>query len=170
MVFYPFWTWGIINLLAGIWEIYAFTERKNLILEKKTLWSKMLDGTTNVKAFWLDAWSEYTKVDSRYIKEYSPTQYVWTFELLNAILSILFIFSLFMKNLKFVKIILGLELINCIIYFTSLGIEAGTNKIISMNMQVYASKWMFVIYYLICAIWLIVPFALFVMLKNVSIM
>jgi hypothetical protein len=160
---YPFWTWAIINLLVGVWEVYTFKERSNLVLENQTIWSKMIKGEVTIKSFWLDAWSEYTKVDSRYIKEYSPSEYVWAFELLNATLAVLFIVSLIMKKLKWIKWILGLQILNCFLYFLSLGIEAGTNSTILNNMKTFASVWMFPVYYLICAIWLIVPIILYLL-------
>ena len=42
----------------------------------------------------IEAWNDYCKVDSRYITPYSPSEYVWNFELLNFILATLFLLFL----------------------------------------------------------------------------
>ena len=60
--------WGIFNLFVGIWEIYAFANRDKLVLIPETIWNKIKNGSTTIKTFWLDAWIEYCKVDSRYIR------------------------------------------------------------------------------------------------------
>ena len=161
------YSWAIFNLFIGIWEIYIFIERSNLILEKQSFWNKIRNGTISINTFFIDAWSEYTKVDSRYIKKYSPSQYVWVFELLNAFLAIVFIFVLFMKNSKWIIFILLLQLINCILYFLTLGIEIinndnnnNDNNLILNNIKNYTSQWMIPVYYLISSIWIIVPMSL----------
>lgn len=183
----PIWTWGIFNLLIGIWEIYIFINRSNLVLEKESLWEKISNGTTSINTFFVDAWAEYTKVDSRYIKQYSPTQYVWGFELTNAVLAIVFILVLFMKNgktekdikskTKWIKYILVLELINCILYFLTLGIEIindiinnknDSNSILN-NIKQYAAGWKIPVYYLISFIWIIVPLICYYIVSRYSI-
>jgi len=166
------YSWVIFNLFIGIWEIYIFIERDKLVLEKQSFWNKINNGNISINTLFIDAWSEYTKVDSRYIKKYSPYQYVWIFELLNAFLAIIFIIVLFMKNIKWIKYILLLELINCILYFLTLGIEISnsdsdndynnninSNTILN-NIKNYASFWMIPVYYLISSIWIIVPILL----------
>ena len=154
------YSWAIFNLFIGIWEIYIFIERDKLVLEKQSFWNKINNGNTSINTLLIDAWSEYTKVDSRYIKKYSPSQYVWIFELLNAFLAIIFIIVLFMKNIKWIKYILLLELINCILYFLTLGIEISNSDTILNNIKNYASFWMIPVYYLISSIWIIVPIIL----------
>lgn len=163
-----FYFWAIFNLLAGIWEIYAFTNRKYLFLSKDSIWKKISNGTTTLHTFWIDAWSEYCKVDSRYIETYSKYQYVWFFELLNSVLAILFILSILYLSSKkknsFIKIILLISIINCICYYLTLVIETYTNNIILENITTYASTWMIPVYYLICSIWLIIPTILYIKL------
>ena len=163
-----FYFWAIFNLLAGIWEIYAFTNRKYLFLSMDSIWKKISNGTTTLHTFWIDAWSEYCKVDSRYIETYSKYQYVWFFELLNSVLAILFILSILYLSSKkknsFIKMILLISIINCICYYLTLVIETYTNNIILENITTYASTWMIPVYYLICSIWLIIPTILYIKL------
>jgi hypothetical protein len=59
--------WTIINFCIGIWEIYIFINRKSLKLESKTLWEKIDNDQITFTNFWIEGWSEYCKVDSRYI-------------------------------------------------------------------------------------------------------
>ncbi len=156
--------WALFNLFIGIWELYAYTNRDKLILSSDSIWEKISNGSTTFNSFWIDAWSEYCKVDSRYIKKYSNMEYVWMFELLNFILAILFfIFVYFMKNhIATIKFILLLSIINCTCYFLTLLIEIYKNKVILDNIKEYASFWKIIIYYLICSIWLIIPTILYV--------
>lgn len=180
-----FWFWTIFNLFIGIWELYAFSNRDKLSLSNDTLWNKIKNGTTTFKTFWIDAWIEYCKVDSRYIKKYSPLEYVWGFEICNFILAtLLFIVVIYItiniqnkniqikniqiKNtLNIIKIILLLSIVNCFLYFLTLGIEIcseiynNTNNTILENIKLYASRWNLLIYYLISSIWLIIPFILY---------
>jgi len=166
LILVAFWSWAIINGLAGIWEIYAFYNRDKLILEKQTIWEKIAKGITTFKTFFIDGWSEYAKVDSRYITTTNngKSQYVWGFELLNAFLSIVFIICLLMKNVSnmyFIKIILYIMVANTIVYFSTLYIETlmanMANNMVLPNMEKYAARWMFPVYYLISSIWIIVP-------------
>ena len=163
-----FYFWAIFNLLIGIWEVYAFINRKQLVLSKDSIWKKISNGTTTLHTFWIDAWSEYCKVDSRYIETYSKYQYVWFFELLNSVLAILFILSILYLSSKkknsFIKMILLISIINCICYYLTLVIETYTNNIILENIKTYASTWMIPVYYLICSIWLIIPTILYIKL------
>jgi len=166
-----FYFWSIFNLLVGIWEVYAFINRKQLVLSKDSIWKKISNGTTTIHTFWIDAWSEYCKVDSRYIKTYSKYQYVWFFEILNFVLAILFILSILYlsskKKTSFLKTILIISIINCFCYYLTLVIEIynnNNNNIILENIKTYATTWMIPVYYLICSIWLIVPTILYIKL------
>jgi len=153
------WSWAVFNLLIGIWELYAFYNRKSLKLEKETIWQKIKNGTTTFTTFFLDAWSEYSKVDSRYIT--NTFCYVWNFELCNAVLSIIFILVLLNNNTKWIKLILLFEIINTVLYFTTLGFDALlNNNMVYSNMITYASRWMFPVYYLISSIWILIPYLL----------
>ena len=160
-----FWTWGIINLLTGIWEIYAYINRKKLLLENTTIWDKMNDGKINMSNFWLEGFSEYSKVDSRYI--FKP--YVWLFELINALISILFIIFLIYKRYDLLKLILIISVINCVLYFLTLFTEIYIIKDenIINNIKQYSKNWMLPIYYLISSIWIIIPISLLCILDKV---
>ena len=161
-----FWIWGILNLLTGIWELYAYNNRKNLKLENITIWDKINLGQINISNFWLEGFSEYSKVDSRYIIK----QYVWLFEIINAIISILFILFLICKNYELIKIILMISIINCILYFLTLFMEVYIIKDenIINNIKQYSKKWMLPIYYLISSIWIIVPSSLLLLLIKIG--
>ena len=158
------WIWGIINFLTGLWELYVYTNRKKLRLETTTIWDKMNDGKINSSNFWLEGFSEYSKVDSRYIIKH----YVWIFELINAFISILFILFLVCKNYELVKLILMISIINCILYFLTLFIEIYCNedKSIINNIKQYSKKWMLPVYYLISSIWIFVPTLLLVKISK----
>lgn len=170
-----FWFWAIFNLFIGIWEIYAYNNRDKLVLQKDSIWKNISNGSTTFNTFWIDAWSEYCKVDSRYMKLYSNMEYVWIFEISNFILAVLFLllFILFftnnkmnnnnkITNLSIIKIILLLSIFNCVCYYLTLLIEIYKNKVILDNITKYASNWNIIIYYLICSIWLIVPIFLYI--------
>ena len=161
-----FWIWGILNLLTGIWELYAYNNRKNLKLENITIWDKINLGQINISNFWLEGFSEYSKVDSRYIIKH----YVWLFEIINAIISILFILFLICKNYELIKIILMISIINCILYFLTLFMEVYLieNENIINNIKKYSKNWMLPIYYLISSIWIIVPSSLLLLLIKIG--
>ena len=150
-----FYSWGIINLLTGFWEIYAFINRHKLKLETTTIWEKISNGKINIYNFWLEGFSEYSKVDSRYIIK----PYVWLFELINAFISIVFMICLICKKYKLLQIILGISIINCICYFLTLFIEMYSVKdeIIINNIKQYSKMWMLPVYYLISSIWIVIP-------------
>lgn len=177
------WLWAIANLLIGIWEIYIYNERSQLSLEKSSLWNKIYSNKINsnkinIRNFWIKGWSEYCKVDSRYIIK----PYVWIFELLNAFLAILFIFALGCKSYNSLKIILLISIANCLLYFITLFWEvyyfsdtgkysiskynsvrnnSVRNNSVRENIKNYSQWWMLPTYYLISAIWLIVPIWLY---------
>jgi len=151
--------WGIINFITGLWEIYVYINRNSLRLENKTIWDKISENKINFYNFWIEGFSEYSKVDSRYIIK----QYVWFFELFNAIISILFIILLFMQKYELLKILLLLTFVNCILYFATLFMEIyiiKDEKIIN-NIKQYAKIWMLFVYYLISSIWIFVPLYLY---------
>lgn len=158
------WIWVVVNLLAGIWEIYAYSKRSQLTLEKRTIWDKIHSGKINIRNFWMEGWSEYCKVDSRYIIK----PYVWGFELFNACLAVLFLFSLGCKSYNTLKIILFISIINCLLYFITLFWEvyyfSDVRTGIMENIKKYSKLWMLPIYYLISGIWLIVPLWLYMKL------
>jgi len=151
--------WAFCNILAGIWEIYAFINRDKLKIEKMTLWEKMaIPGKITLSNFWIEGWSEYCKVDSRYIYR----QYVWFFELLNALIAPLFLIALLLNDIPVILFLLLVSIINCIFYFITLFIDS----ILCENITKYAKMWMFIIYYMISGIWLIIPSFLYLSLIN----
>jgi len=157
-----FWIWGILNLLTGFWEIYVYNNRNLLQLEKTSIWEKINKGQINIYNFWLEGFSEYSKVDSRYIIKH----YVWLFELFNAFISIIFIIILISKNYNLLKLVLILSIINCILYFLTLFIEIYIieDENIIKNIQKYSKNWMLLAYYLISSIWIFVPLYLYYLL------
>lgn len=151
-----FLLWATVNGLIGIWEVYAFLNKNKLTLETVTLWEKIEKGQITISNFWLEAWSEYCKVDARYI----TAHYVWGFELLNCFLGFGFILALLINSILAVKIILVLQIVNCVSYFLTLGYSyllTEEQKTEYSTNQVNYSKWLYPIYYLISAIWIIVP-------------
>lgn len=148
------WTYAIFNLLTGIYEIYCFLHRDKFIIEKQTFWSKLYNNKLSRPS--IDLWSEYLKVDPRYI----TNQYVWIFELLNAFLALLFLFALIFKNFIIVKYLCLMLVTNTILYFLTLIFEIKTDKNIKNMIDTYSQSWMWV-YYLISSIYLIVPLYLF---------
>lgn len=151
-----FLTWAIINLAAGIWEVYAYINRSQLKLERKTVWEKMAKGEITISNFWIEGWSEYCKVDSRYLQNFFAGGYVWYFELFNAFLAVVFIFALALDMPNIIHIILVISIINCLGYFISLAIEAAQCRLDSR----FSRKWQYPTYYLISGIWLLVPYCL----------
>ena len=177
------WIWAICNLFVGIWEIYIYCNRSQLILEKTTLWEKIDNNQINIKNFWIKGWSEYTKVDSRYIIK----PYVWIFELLNALISIIFIIILLGNGTKVfanaysisaLKTLLAISICNCLLYFITLFWEYigignngnngnnGNGNLVKENIKNYSQMWMLPTYYLISGIWLIVPTLLYLSLGK----
>ena len=157
-----FLTWAIVNLASGIWEVYAYLNRVKLKLEYVSLWEKMAKGEITLSNFWIEGWSEYCKVDSRYTKEFSQGGYVWYFELLNAFLAVVFIFSLALEYINIINIILVISIVNCLGYFISLALEAMQCRLESR----FARQWQYPTYYLISGIWLIVPYCLWKMVSS----
>lgn len=161
--------WAIVNIGAGLWEIYAFRNRHLLKLESITLWEKLMNTKSiNIYNFWIEGWSEYCKVDNRYLRK--PVSYVWFFELLNAGMAFVFLWALIAKQYYIVKLILGIGIINCLAYFATLiwevimqchlenNLENRSEKYSKLIIEKEKAKWwMFPIYYLISGIWLIMP-------------
>jgi hypothetical protein len=150
--------WCIFNIFIGIWEVYVFYNRDKLVLEKESFWTKLADGKITFSNFWLESWNEYCKADSRYIFK----QYVWVFELLNAVFAVLLAIVIVMygSNKKLVKLLIGLTLINCIVYFASLAFEFFQNNIIKHNIIQYTTLKLRIAYYLISSMWIIMPLIL----------
>jgi hypothetical protein len=153
MLNFVIYTWAILNFLIGIWEVYIFRNRDKLYLDKETVWQKIKTNKTTISNFFIDGWAEYCKVDSRYIIKH----YVWFLELLNAFLALLFLGAVLLNNRQVMLITILLQLINCIIYFGTLGLEVLLDERIRANMATYAKPWMYPVYYLISAIWIFVP-------------
>jgi hypothetical protein len=152
-----FIAWAIINLAAGIWEVYAYLNRAQLKLENETVWDKMAEGKINLSNFWIEGWSEYCKVDSRYTREFFAGGYVWWFELLNAFLAVVFIFALAFGYSKIIKNILIIAIINCLGYFATLAIETWKCRLDNR----FSKWWQYPIYYLISGIWVLGPWCLY---------
>ena len=163
LLFFIVWFWAIFNLLIGIYELYSYKNRDKLKLDNSSIWDRNIDNksidTSNTNIF-IESWNEYCKVDSRYIIK----PYVWLFELLNTVLATLFIISLIMNNLLFIKSILILQIISCSLYFITLLNEFMYNDLFVKNVKTYAKKWMFPVYYGISSIWIILPLYLYVKL------
>ena len=154
--------WAIINLAVGIWEVYAYLNRARLKLESTTLWEKMQAEQITLSNFWLEGWSEYCKVDSRYTREFSAGGYVWYFELLNAFLAVVFIFAFVGGYINIIKIILLIGIINCLGYFVSLALETWGCRLDNR----FSRWWQYPTYYLISGIWIIVPWCLYEMVSR----
>jgi hypothetical protein len=173
-----FITWGIINIFAALWEVYAFINRGNLRLEYETIWEKMAKGQITLRNFWIEGWSEYCKVDYRYLFNFSSGGYVWVFELLNVVLAFLFIPALLANSISTIKIILHIAIINCILYFVTLLLERIKNELDKNNVTgfaryarytkytKYARLWQYPVYFLISGIWLIVPLYLYFLINK----
>ena len=151
-----------INLGAGIWEVYAYLNRVRLKLESETVWEKMAKGDITLSNFWIEGWSEYCKVDSRYTCEFYAGGYVWYFELLNAFLAVLFIFSLAFGYTDIIKMILIIGIINCLGYFATLALEIYICRIDNR----FSRAWQYPTYYNISGVWLLVPWCLYEMVSR----
>ena len=162
------WFWAIFNLLIGFYEFYSYKNRDKLKLDNSSIWNRNVkynnsnnsnDSNTNI---FIESWNEYCKVDSRYIIK----PYVWIFELLNLGLATLFIITLIMNNLLFIKGILILQIINCSLYFITLLLEFMYNDVFVKNIKTYAQNWMFPLYYGISSIWIILPLYIYILKCN----
>ena len=152
--------WILFNFVIGLYELYIYKNKSELKIKSNTWW---LEPSSN---YLIDSWSEYCKVDTRYIYKL----YVWFFELFNAITAIILLFMIVFVNLlniftnskivdfaiiKFIiLIIIFLQLVNCCGYFISLTYEWIKNK---HEITRYAKWWMYPIYYGISSIWIIIP-------------
>ena len=143
--------WIFFNIVIGLYEIYTFYNRERLQLEYGTIWSNVAKSQTG---FLLDAWSEYCKVDGRYIAK--SDQYVWLFEIANAASAAILLGCWLIGNYQVARYIICFQLVNCCCYFASLAVEG----IIGREISKYARWWMFVVYYGISSIWLWIPLIL----------
>ena len=142
--------WIFSNLVIGLYELYTFYNRERLQLNEETIWSNLAIAKSKT-GFLLDAWSEYCKVDGRYIANWG--QYVWLFEIANAASSVGLCGFWLIGNYQIARWIICFQLVNCVSYFASLAVE----KLRGMEISKYARWWMFVIYYSISSIWIIIP-------------
>jgi len=148
------WIWCIFNICIGIFEIYGYINKDNLVLEKESIWN----GDNVFSNFGIKAWSEYCKVDPRYIIK----PYVWWFEIINFIISLIFLELLINKNYDALKTLIMVSILNCVIYFVSLILEYVYDEEVKNKIKMYSQGWMIIIYYLISSIWIIVPWLLYV--------
>lgn len=160
LLFFIVYFWAIFNILIGIYEFYSYKNRDKLKLDNSSIWDRKVKHDINNyidNDIFIESWNEYCKVDSRYIIK----PYVWIFELLNTVLATLFIITLIMNNLLFIKGILILQIINCSLYFFTLLFEYMYNDLFVKNIKTYAKTWMFPLYYGISSIWVILPLYLY---------
>lgn len=157
-----FLIWAIVNLGAGIWEVYTYLNRNQLKFEYTTLWEKMAKGYITLSNFWIEGWSEYCKVDSRYLCDFFQGGYVWWFELLNAVLAVVFIFALAFECIDIIRIILLIGIVNCVGYFASLAMETWMCRLDNR----VSRWWQYPTYYSISGIWLLVPWCLLNMVSS----
>jgi hypothetical protein len=156
--FYILCAWAIFNLLIGIYEFYSYKNRDKIKLDNSSIWNRKIKNNNDDSDIFIKSWNEYCKVDSRYI----INPYVWIFELLNTVLATLFIITLIMNNLLFMKCILILQIISCSLYFFTLLLEFMYNDVFVKNIKIYAKAWMFPVYYGISSIWIVLPLYLYV--------
>ena len=130
------WCWAGFNLLIGLFELYGFLHRQQLLLAPRD------------QDVLMRLWSEYTRVDNRYIYKL----YVWVFELVNLALACLFAVAVVFNAKPMIVTILLYQLVNCMLYFLTLGLDKSTWKQADPNV-----KWP---YYAISSLWLWVPFLL----------
>ena len=140
------WTWAIFNFIIGIYEIYCFINRDKLRIG--------YDRRSPI----IGSWSEYCRVDRRYITK----PYVWLFELLNAALATVFLYVMLTTqsirfSLTLLTTLLWLQVVACSIYFITLYTDKET--------LAEADRSRMPLYYGIASVWIIVPAALLVGLK-----
>lgn len=140
--------WILFNLVISLYELYCYNNYHKL-------------GINNKNNIILDSWSEYSRVDPRYIinsqikgNDYT---YVWNFELFNVFNTILLtIFYLTNKQYN-INIILISQLLATSLYFSTLLITVKSNKEIKeiiVNNSTYTKR---MLYYFISSIWILVP-------------
>ena len=141
---------------------------------------KIIKSQITLSNFWIEGWSEYCKVDSRYTREFAAGGYVWYFELLNAFLAVIFIFALAFGYITIIKIILLIGIVNCLGYFATLVLEtwlcqaktlflakgSGCIRIPCRLDRRFSRWWQYPAYYLISGIWLLVPWCLYEMVSR----
>ncbi len=133
--------WILFNLIISLYELYCYNNNEKLGFDKKS-------GSNII----LDSWSEYSRVDPRYV--INKYKYVWNFELINVVNTILLtLFYLNNKNL-YINIILFSQLLATSLYFSTL---ITSNKEIKDIIIKKSTKPKRIIYYFISSLWILVP-------------
>ncbi len=133
--------WILFNLIISLYELYCYNNNEKLGYDKKS-------GSNII----LDSWSEYSRVDPRYV--INKYKYVWNFELINVVNTILLtLFYLNNKNL-YINIILFSQLLATSLYFSTL---ITSNKEIKDIIIKKSTKPKRIIYYFISSLWILVP-------------
>ncbi len=133
--------WILFNLIISLYELYCYNNNEKLGFDKKS-------GSNII----LDSWSEYSRVDPRYV--INKYKYVWNFELFNVVNTILLtLFYLNNKNL-YINIILFSQLLATSLYFSTL---ITSNKEIKDIIIKKSTKPKRIIYYFISSLWILVP-------------
>lgn len=143
------WIWVIFNIFIGLYEIHCYNYRHLLDLDNIPVWNSSI----------IASWNEYCRVDARYVVK----EYVWNFELLNAVYAFLLVFILFFyKNATaIIPYILLLEIVSCSLYFLTLGYEFLTDETIYQMMLDKSTMRDRVLYYGMSSIWIFVPIYLY---------
>lgn len=126
-------SWIYFNIFISLYEMYIILTRKKLNKNNCSdgFWNEEDDGVLFHKA-----WQEYAcKTDERY---FDKSNYVFIFEFINVVLTLLML-----VNMKYVRPLLLLQLLNCSVYFTTLTSDNNT----------YLGH----TYRAISALWLVVP-------------
>ncbi len=137
--------WILFNLVISLYELYCYNNYEKLGIDKKN----------NII---LDSWSEYSRVDPRYVlNKNNDYKYVWNFELFNVVNTILL--TLFYLNNKpnmniNINIILISQLLATSLYFSTL---ITSDKEIKETIIKNSTKTKRILYYFISSIWILVP-------------
>ena len=134
--------WILFNLIISSYELYCFNNKEKINID-------------NLKSDIItDSWSEYSRVDPRYINSYN-SQYVWNFELLNVGNTILLTLC-YLLNKPYINIILISQALATLLYFTTLMNDYTNNKQLRDTIQkTHLAKR--ILYYTISFIWILVP-------------
>jgi hypothetical protein len=142
--------WAIFNIFISIYEIYVFKNNEKLELSTYKYKNDIL----------INGWSEYSRVDPRYI----ISKYVWNFELLNVLLTVLLlVFLIFFtgsNKMTLINSVLLLQIYSTSLYFITLINDYKNDVNVRNNIIKNSSIEKRIIYYLISLIWIIVPFIL----------
>lgn len=153
--------WIFFNFIIGIYEIAGWYYNNHLYLEDTIWWNNLVECKSS--NYLIDSWSEYSKVDTRYVNK----KYVWIFEIINFITALYLVIILLNYafntnttnrydniNIITIKWIILIQLLNCVGYFASLFYEFLVDRV---NITRYAKWWMYLLYYGISSIWIIIP-------------